>query len=139
MIQKSFTRCLFHQVNSFKGGTKVSPCNIIVYRSGVIYGESIFLLAPTSFGIRTSSSSFDTIFVCGSLQRAGSVILALHDASDVFLEIGKLTKYSGVQVIPEISFGLFALSWFLLRLLYFPFVIIKSTTYVLSHFEFQLA
>lgn len=68
--------------------------------------------------------------MCGSLQRAGSVILAVHDASDVFLEIGKLTKYSGLDYVPEIAFGLFAISWVLLRLLYFPIVLIRSTTYV---------
>lgn len=64
-----------------------------------------------------------------NLQRAGSVILAVHDASDVFLEIGKLTKYSGLDYVPEIAFGLFALSWLLLRLLYFPLVLIRSTSY----------
>jgi len=64
-----------------------------------------------------------------NLQRAGSVILAVHDASDIFLEIGKLTKYSSLNYVPEIAFGLFAISWVLLRLLYFPIVLIRSTTY----------
>jgi ceramide synthetase len=64
-----------------------------------------------------------------NLQRAGSVILAVHDASDVFLEVGKLTKYSGLDYVPEIAFGLFAVSWILLRLLYFPVVLVRSTTY----------
>lgn len=70
------------------------------------------------------------VCMCDSLQRAGSVILAVHDASDVFLEIGKLTKYSGLDYVPEIAFGLFAISWVLLRLLYFPIVLIRSTSYV---------
>lgn len=37
------------------------------------------------------------------------MILAVHDASDVFLEIGKLTKYSVLEIVPSISFILFAI------------------------------
>jgi hypothetical protein len=59
-------------------------------------------------------------------------VLALHDASDVFLEIGKLTKYCGSEIVPSISFLIFALSWLILRLIYFPFFIIWSTRYVIS-------
>ncbi|KAH9530537.1 hypothetical protein CY35_20G009500 [Sphagnum magellanicum] len=62
-------------------------------------------------------------------SRAGSMVLALHDASDVFLEIGKLTKYCGSEIVPSISFLIFALSWLILRLIYFPFFIIWSTSY----------
>ncbi|CAN8253678.1 unnamed protein product [Cochlearia groenlandica] len=64
-----------------------------------------------------------------SLSRAGSVILALHDASDVFLEVGKMSKYSGAERIASVSFVLFALSWVVLRLIYFPFWLIWSTSY----------
>jgi hypothetical protein len=59
----------------------------------------------------------------------GSVVLAIHDASDMFLEIGKLTKYYGLEIVPSIAFVLFALQWFLLRLIYFPFHVIWSTSY----------
>lgn len=106
--------------------------------SGGFYTYSIFALCfwetrRKDFGVSMTHHVGTLMLIIISyvtnLQRAGSVILALHDASDVFLEIGKLTKYSGVQVVPEIAFGLFALSWLLLRLLYFPFVIIESTTY----------
>ncbi len=64
-------------------------------------------------------------------SRAGSMVLALHDASDVFLEIGKLTKYCGSEIVPSISFLIFALSWLILRLIYFPFFIIWSTRCVI--------
>ncbi|ESQ32936.1 hypothetical protein EUTSA_v10004641mg [Eutrema salsugineum] len=62
-------------------------------------------------------------------SRAGSVILALHDASDVFLEVGKMSKYSGAESIASFSFVLFALSWVILRLIYYPFWILWSTSY----------
>ncbi|CAE6066270.1 unnamed protein product [Arabidopsis arenosa] len=67
-------------------------------------------------------------YIC-RLTRAGSVILALHDASDVFLEIGKMSKYCGAESLASISFVLFALSWVVLRLIYYPFWILWSTSY----------
>ena len=57
----------------------------------------------------------------------GSIVLALHDVSDVFMEAAKLAKYAGQEVGASILFGLFALSWLLLRLIFFPFFIIWST------------
>jgi hypothetical protein len=62
--------------------------------------------------------------------RAGSIVLALHDASDVFMEVAKLCKYSGSEVGASVAFALFVLSWVLLRLIYFPFWIIWSTRFV---------
>lgn len=61
--------------------------------------------------------------------RVGSVVLALHDASDVFLEVGKMSKYSGAEALASISFVLFVLSWILLRLTYYPFWVLWSTSY----------
>uniref|UniRef100_A0A7I4CNK0 TLC domain-containing protein n=1 Tax=Physcomitrium patens TaxID=3218 RepID=A0A7I4CNK0_PHYPA len=66
-------------------------------------------------------------YITGSF-RAGSIVLALHDVSDVFMEAAKLCKYSGSEVGASVSFGLFVLSWVLLRLIYFPFWIIWSTS-----------
>lgn len=61
--------------------------------------------------------------------RIGSVILALHDASDVFMEAAKVFKYSENEVGASVFFGLFAFSWFVLRLIYFPCYLIKATSY----------
>ncbi|XP_047338608.1 ceramide synthase LOH2-like [Impatiens glandulifera] len=61
--------------------------------------------------------------------RIGSVILALHDASDVFLEAAKVFKYSENELGASACFGLFALSWLVLRLIFFPFCVIKSSSY----------
>ncbi|EFH66929.1 hypothetical protein ARALYDRAFT_890127 [Arabidopsis lyrata subsp. lyrata] len=61
--------------------------------------------------------------------RIGSVILALHEISDVFLEIGKMCKYSGAEAMTSVSFVLFFLSWTALRLIYYPFWILWSTSY----------
>ncbi|CAL4930262.1 unnamed protein product [Urochloa decumbens] len=61
--------------------------------------------------------------------RIGTIILALHDASDVFLETAKLCKYTEKELGASLFFGLFAISWLLLRLIYFPFWIIKTSSY----------
>ncbi|XVF45145.1 hypothetical protein PTKIN_Ptkin02bG0181500 [Pterospermum kingtungense] len=61
----------------------------------------------------------------------GSIILALHDASDVFLEAAKVFKYSERELGASVCFGLFAISWLLLRLIFFPFWVIKSSRFAL--------
>jgi TM2 domain-containing membrane protein YozV len=50
----------------------------------------------------------------------------------VFLEIGKLTKYYGWEIVPSIVFVIFAISWVVLRLIYFPLHVIWSTRYVFA-------
>jgi hypothetical protein len=59
--------------------------------------------------------------------RVGSIILALHEGSDVILEIAKMSKYSGFEGIASICFVIFVLSWTILRLIYYPFWILWST------------
>ncbi|KEH27916.1 LAG1 longevity assurance-like protein [Medicago truncatula] len=61
--------------------------------------------------------------------RIGSVVLALHDASDVFLEIGKMAIYSSAESIASFAFILFVLSWTILRIIYYPFWVLRSTSY----------
>uniref|UniRef100_A0A0D6R6F8 TLC domain-containing protein n=1 Tax=Araucaria cunninghamii TaxID=56994 RepID=A0A0D6R6F8_ARACU len=61
--------------------------------------------------------------------RCGSIVLALHDTSDVFMETAKLFKYCGKEMAASVCFGLFAISWLFLRLIYYPFWIIRSSSY----------
>ncbi|XP_010514167.1 PREDICTED: LAG1 longevity assurance homolog 1 [Camelina sativa] len=102
------------------------------------YTYSIFALVfwetrRSDFGVSMGHHITTVILIVLSyfcrLSRAGSVILALHDASDVFLEIGKMSKYCGAETLASISFVLFALSWVVLRLIYYPFWILWSTSY----------
>ncbi|KAK8557535.1 hypothetical protein V6N12_009766 [Hibiscus sabdariffa] len=69
-----------------------------------------------------------------SFFRIGSVVLALHDASDVFLEAAKIFKYSRRERCASVCFGLFSISWLLLRLILFPFWVIKSSSYDVMEF-----
>ncbi|KAG6571977.1 LAG1 longevity assurance-like 2 [Cucurbita argyrosperma subsp. argyrosperma] len=64
----------------------------------------------------------------------GSVILALHDASDVFMEAAKVFKYSENELGASVFFGCFAISWLILRLIFFPFWVIKATSYDLCEY-----
>ncbi|XP_031491792.1 ceramide synthase LOH2 [Nymphaea colorata] len=61
--------------------------------------------------------------------RIGSIILALHDASDVFMEAAKLFKYCEKELAASVFFGCFAISWLILRLIIFPFWVIWSSSY----------
>ncbi|KAG5062936.1 hypothetical protein JHK85_004119 [Glycine max] len=70
----------------------------------------------------------DTRFV-----RVGSVVLALHDASDVFIETGKMSKYSGAETTASIAFILFVLCFTVTRIIYYPFWILRSTSYEVVH------
>ncbi|XP_038996344.1 LAG1 longevity assurance homolog 2-like [Hibiscus syriacus] len=69
-----------------------------------------------------------------SFFRIGSIVLSLHDASDVFLEAAKILKYTGKELGASVCFGLFSNSWLVLRLIIFPFWVIKSSSYDVMEF-----
>ncbi|KAJ6814265.1 ASC1-like protein 1 [Iris pallida] len=110
---------------------------VYMYAAG-FYTYSIFALMfwetrRSDFGVSMSHHVATAILIVLSyifrFSRVGSVVLALHDASDVFLEIGKMSKYTGCEWLATVSFLLFVASWVLLRLIYFPFWILRSTSY----------
>ena len=77
--------------------------------------------------VQFKNNSDSLTFSKARFARVGSIVLALHDASDIFLELGKMTKYCGSNLIPSLAFIMFAVSWVVLRLFYFPMWIIYST------------
>nr|XP_043608284.1 ceramide synthase 1 LOH3-like isoform X2 [Erigeron canadensis] len=104
--------------------------------AGGFYTYSIFALIfwetrRADFGVSMGHHFASVLLISLSyicrFARVGSVVLALHDASDVFLEIGKMSKYSGAENLASYSFYLFVLSWVVFRLVYFPFWILWST------------
>ncbi len=66
----------------------------------------------------------------------GTAIVLLHDVSDPLMEIAKLFNYAGVAVGSHIFFGLFALSFFYLRVWIFPTQIIRATAVNNNHYPF---
>lgn len=110
---------------------------VYMYEAG-FYTYSIFALMfwetrRSDFGVSMSHHVATAVLIVLSyifrFSRVGSIVLALHDASDVFLEIGKMSKYTGCEWLATVSFLLFVTSWVLLRLIYFPFWILRSTSY----------
>ncbi|KAK9105381.1 hypothetical protein Scep_022225 [Stephania cephalantha] len=123
---------------------------LYMYAAG-FYTYSIFALIfwetrRSDFGVSMGHhvASFILIVLSYILRfsRVGSVVLALHDASDVFLEVGKMSKYGGYESIASVSFVLFVLSWIILRLIYYPFWVLRSTSYeviqLMNHSEHQV-
>jgi len=80
--------------------------------------------------IFSHSILFFCLFNTLRFVRIGSVVLALHDASDVFLEIAKMSKYSGAESIAFFAFVLFVLCFTMLRIVYYPFLVLQSTRFV---------
>ncbi|XP_062111258.1 ceramide synthase 1 LOH3-like [Humulus lupulus] len=116
---------------------KLKLKGLYLYTAG-FYTYSIFALIfwetrRSDFGVSMSHHVATFILIVLSyifrFARVGSVVLAIHDASDVFLEVGKMSKYSGAEVVASSAFILFVLSWIILRLIYYPFWILWSTSY----------
>jgi ceramide synthetase len=106
--------------------------------AGGFYTYSIFALMfwetkRKDFGVSMSHHVAAVVLIIFSylsrFARVGSVVLAIHDANDVILELAKLSKYLGFEVCASIAFVLFVVSWVLLRLIYFPSFVIWSTSY----------
>ncbi|KAF8688741.1 hypothetical protein HU200_042220 [Digitaria exilis] len=110
---------------------------VYMYAAG-FYTYSIFALLfwetrRSDFGVSMSHHVATVVLIVLSyifrFARVGSVVLALHDASDIFLEIGKMAKYTSCEWLAVVAFLLFVASWILLRLIIFPFWILRSTSY----------
>ncbi|KAG9149881.1 hypothetical protein Leryth_023453 [Lithospermum erythrorhizon] len=121
---------------------KLKLKSLYMYAGG-FYTYSIFALLfwetrRSDFGISMGHHVASVLLIVLSyiwrFARIGSMVLALHDVSDVFLEVGKMSKYSGAEALAGISFILFVLAWILLRLIYYPFWILWSTSYELVQF-----
>ncbi|GLT60449.1 hypothetical protein SLA2020_332140 [Shorea laevis] len=106
-----------------------------------IYSVAALLVWETrrkDFAVMMSHHVITVILIAYSYMtrffRIGSIILALHDASDVFMEAAKVFKYSERELGASVFFGLFAISWLLLRLIFFPFWVIKTSSYDVREF-----
>lgn len=58
--------------------------------------------------------------------RVGSIVMLLHDPSDIFLESAKLCAYADLDSLATALFAGLLLSWFALRLVLLPFWVIRS-------------
>ena len=58
--------------------------------------------------------------------------MLLHDPSDIALEVAKICNYLNMDQLATVFFALLLLSWLVLRLVLFPFWLIRSAMYVCS-------
>jgi len=58
--------------------------------------------------------------------RIGSVVMLLHDPSDIFLEAAKISQYLGHESTATLLFVLLLLTWMVTRLSLLPFWLIRS-------------
>jgi len=63
-----------------------------------------------------------------NLTRCGSLVLLVHDCSDVFLELAKMLHYAKLNTLCDVIFGIFVLVWTFTRLGLFPTWILYSAT-----------
>jgi len=63
-----------------------------------------------------------------NLTRCGSLVLVVHDFSDIFLELAKLFHYAKLNTPCDIVFGIFVVAWIFTRLGLFPTWILFSAT-----------
>ncbi|XP_077222586.1 ceramide synthase 1 LOH3-like [Tasmannia lanceolata] len=117
--------------------TKLKLKAMYMFTAG-FYMYSIFALIfwetrRSDFGVSMGHHIATFILIVCSyvwrFARVGSIVLALHDVSDVLLEVGKMSKYSGYEKVASFTFILFVASWIILRLIYYPFWILWSTSY----------
>lgn len=116
---------------------KLKLKGLYMYTAG-FYMYSIFALIfwetrRSDFGVSMAHHVATVLLIVLSytfrFARVGSVVLALHDASDVFLEVAKMSKYCSCEKMASFSFIIFVLTWTILRLIYYPLWILWSTSY----------
>ena len=65
-----------------------------------------------------------------NFTRIGALVLAVHDGCDVFLQLAKVFNYMqryDLRVYTDATFAIFAITFFVCRLVIFPFRIIYSS------------
>ncbi|CAB1329281.1 unnamed protein product, partial [Coregonus sp. 'balchen'] len=67
-----------------------------------------------------------TFSYCNNMLRVGTLVMCVHDASDIFLEFAKLANYAKYQWICDTGFVVFSIVFFITRLVIYPFWIIYS-------------
>uniref|UniRef100_F6S925 TLC domain-containing protein n=1 Tax=Ciona intestinalis TaxID=7719 RepID=F6S925_CIOIN len=59
--------------------------------------------------------------------RIGTMVMVIHDISDIFLEISKTLFYAGKQKIADVGFVVFSVVFIITRILIYPYYILHTT------------
>ena len=63
--------------------------------------------------------------------KVGVTIMFLHDVCDPLLEVAKLAKYAQLEAVTNTMFVLFMTAWVAMRVVYFPFWVVRSVLFEL--------
>ncbi|XP_020833830.1 ceramide synthase 4-like [Phascolarctos cinereus] len=66
---------------------------------------------------------------CANYIRIGTLVMLLHDVSDIFLEAGKMANYAQWKNSSTIIFVIFTVIFLISRLILFPYKILYTTYY----------
>uniref|UniRef100_A0A061RHE7 Acyl-CoA-dependent ceramide synthase n=1 Tax=Tetraselmis sp. GSL018 TaxID=582737 RepID=A0A061RHE7_9CHLO len=64
-----------------------------------------------------------------NFMRVGGMVMLLHDLCDIWLEFAKLGNYANNEMLSTALFVVFLVVWIAMRIVYFPFWIIRSTLF----------
>uniref|UniRef100_A0A8C9ZZM9 Ceramide synthase 5 n=2 Tax=Sander lucioperca TaxID=283035 RepID=A0A8C9ZZM9_SANLU len=67
-----------------------------------------------------------TFSYANNMLRVGTLVMCVHDASDIFLEAAKLANYAKYQRLCDGLFVVFSISFFCTRLVIYPFWVVYS-------------
>ncbi|XP_058498028.1 ceramide synthase 5-like [Solea solea] len=67
-----------------------------------------------------------TFSYANNMLRAGTLVMCVHDAADIFLEAAKLANYAKYQRLCDGLFVVFSICFFITRLVIYPFWIVYS-------------
>ncbi|XP_045170120.2 ceramide synthase 6-like isoform X2 [Mercenaria mercenaria] len=63
----------------------------------------------------------------GNFLRVGTLVLCIHDCADFWIEGAKLAKYVKAHRLCDILFAVFAVVWFVTRLVCYPLKVLNAT------------
>ncbi|KAK9908166.1 hypothetical protein WJX75_003679 [Coccomyxa subellipsoidea] len=109
---------------------------------GAFYTASVFMLlfweerrkdfnAMLLHHVATSSLIAVSYFF--SYARVGSIVMLLHDPSDIFLEGAKICNYADWDLPATSLFAALLVSWLALRLVLLPFWVVRSCLFGVQH------
>ncbi|XP_072457069.1 ceramide synthase 4-like isoform X1 [Notamacropus eugenii] len=104
------------------------------------FGFYLSLLITLSFDIKRKDFKqqiihhFSVIILiyfsyCANYIRIGTLVMLIHDVSDIFLEAGKMVNYAQWKNSSEITFVIFTVVFLICRLIFLPYKILYSTYY----------
>ncbi|XP_055725803.1 ceramide synthase 5-like isoform X3 [Salvelinus fontinalis] len=84
---------------------------------------------PIMFIHHLATVSLISFSYANNMLRVGSLVMCVHDASDFILEAAKLANYAKYQRLCDFLFVLFAVVFFITRLVIYPLWILNTTMF----------